>query len=364
MMVSQRSDRDALGGVNAVAGRALMELDRFVAQEGDAEAPAPQGMRGLLVGKLNAALGGDEARHTFLGGAFGTASSKQLSLAQALGTLRWMEDWSDKLIDVVFAIEALRVSKGQEATVDNPELVEQEQIDGEDEGAETGAQAQSDDAGMYAGNAVEHTEARVVLWSDWYDRNGAKWSITMREGASGELLLGSIKNAEKVSDWLAKRGWRTGSGSSAAHPMNVERCEAKAPQTAAPQAPQAPQTAAPQAPQAPQTAAPQAPQAPQTAAPQTAAPTGAQKRGTGQLEKLIIHPEGKIEMSVTGLRYPLSDSRGAGIVSTLFDEALQTAGWNEALLSQEAVYGKKQFGTVFVDWVKGDKYYDVVSVHL
>lgn len=349
-MVAQRSDRDALALVNEQAARGLRELDRIVVQEGGAEGPAPQGMRGLLVGKLNAALGGDEARHTFLAGAFGTASSKQLSLGQAIGVLRWLDGWSDKLIEIVFAIEALRVSGAgrgqenrQEATVDEQE---QERVDEAVEGAVDDAQAQGDSAGMSAGHEVEHTEARVVLWSDWYDRNGAKWAITMREGASGELLLGAIKNAEKVSDWLVKRGWRTGSGGGSSHPMNVEQA---APKAAAPQAATAPQTA-------PQTAPP----APQTA-PQGASVT---KRGTGQLQKLVIHPEGKIEMSVTGLKYPLSDGRGASVVATLFDEALKTAGWNEALLSQPAVYAVEHFGKVFVDWVKRERYYDIEGVHV
>jgi len=54
-----------------------------------------------------------------------------------------------------------------------------------------------------------HAEARASANTSLVDPSGARWQITIREGASGEMVLDLIKNATSLSEYLFKRGWGT-----------------------------------------------------------------------------------------------------------------------------------------------------------
>jgi len=56
--------------------------------------------------------------------------------------------------------------------------------------------------------AVEHTEARAVMWSKWTDPFGAEWSVTLRQGCSGAMAAELVKDSEGLSAYLLKRDWR------------------------------------------------------------------------------------------------------------------------------------------------------------
>lgn len=82
--------------------------------------------------------------------------------------------------------------------------------------------------------------------------------------------------------------------------------------------------------------------------------------GTAKLLQLTVQPGGKVEFTCEGMRYPLKDSRGAGIVSQLFDAS---TGITEAHLTTPVIYTSDQLGTMFVDWAQPGKYRDVIRVH-
>jgi len=79
--------------------------------------------------------------------------------------------------------------------------------------------------------------------------------------------------------------------------------------------------------------------------------------GSGVLRTITVKPDGGVEFEVEGLKYPLKDKRGPKTVAALFVPAL---GWTEAHFTNPAIYTPQ--GLV-VDWVKKERYYDVVRVH-
>jgi hypothetical protein len=121
----------------------------------------------------------------------------------------------------------------------------------------------------------------------------------------------------------------------------------------------------PHAPAAP--AAPKAPVVP--AAPATRQEpvyqneeTAEGKKGTNVLKKIKVD-EGKVAFSVGDFKYPFSDSRGAEKVAALFDDDL---GWGpEHFDVKAAVYSPADWGneTLYVDWEKPLKYYNVLRIH-
>lgn len=84
------------------------------------------------------------------------------------------------------------------------------------------------------------------------------------------------------------------------------------------------------------------------------------KRGTSKVTKLLVQADGKIEFYLEGFRWPFTDSRGAEVVIGLFDQQL---GWTVTHLLPGAMYTPEQYGTLYADWEKPGKYYDIVRVH-
>lgn len=181
---------------------------------------------------------------------------------------------------------------------------------------------------------VMHEEARCIVFTR-VNVSGFEFNVTAREGATEEMILDSCRALLGAVLRIQKA---TGKQENHA-PM-----QASAPPVVA--------QAGPVTMQAQPIPAPM-PQAQQPAGNGT-------KAGTGALEQITVNPDGKIEFKVSGLKYPLKDSRGADVVAGLF--APET-GITAAHLSQPAIYTAAQLGVMLVDWQKPDKYYDVVRVH-
>lgn len=116
---------------------------------------------------------------------------------------------------------------------------------------------------------------------------------------------------------------------------------------------------------------PTAPQAfpPQSASQAASAPQPPQQRdstqGTDTLNSLVIAPDpktGKLvyNFSVGKFKYPFKDSRGAEVVAKLFDEDLHILP--DALRNPLAAPWIPN-PPLFVDWVKPEKYYNIVRIH-
>jgi len=86
------------------------------------------------------------------------------------------------------------------------------------------------------------------------------------------------------------------------------------------------------------------------------------KKGTNVLKKIKVD-EGKVEFSVGDFKWPFKDSRGAEKVAALFDDDL---GWGtEHFDVKAAIYSPADWGneTLYVDWEKPLKYYNVLRIH-
>ncbi|HIP96542.1 MAG TPA: hypothetical protein EYH32_04925 [Anaerolineae bacterium] len=308
---------------------------------------APDGLRGALVGRLDKALNGDtDGRYLFSLVSAGVASSKEWSERYARALNWWLGEGGEEWVPRI--VEAARRVQGQEALPELDPLAKEAE---EKLGALVSPAPQADatvqhadggetgDAGGNSDGAL-HREARIVAWTEMYDPNGARWSITLREGVTGQITVEMCKAAEALTAYLLKRGWSVES------PLRGANHRAPAPQAV------------------------KQPTAPATAPTLVPAPRPAQggngggvKSGTARLEKLVIQPDGKIEFYVDGFRWPFKDARGPEVVASLFDEELQQLGWTAELLSRPAVYTPDQFGVLYVDWEKPGKYYDVVRIH-
>ena len=118
-------------------------------------------------------------------------------------------------------------------------------------------------------------------------------------------------------------------------------------------------------------ASPGAPKKPVTpTAPNATSPTytnegnQAGEGGTDVLNKIVVLSE-KVEFHVGKFKWPFTDHRlktkdGAQIIADLFDQDL---GWTPAHFAGAAEYTPAQFGELFVDWEKPDKYYNVIRIH-
>lgn len=197
-----------------------------------------------------------------------------------------------------------------------------------------------------------HTEAPMLVWFDMVIA-GVQMNITMRQGTDAETTIALLREAVKVAGHLKAHGaipvlrreatealGRAGLLPSMTQPAGVQPVAER--YTPAPTPAPAPAPVAPHAPLAP--------------APATPASNG-HTSGAGQLRTITVKPDGGVEFEVEGLKYPLKDKRGPKTVAALFDPAL---GWTEAHFSTAAIY---QPQGLVVDWLKKEKYYDVVRVH-
>lgn len=198
--------------------------------------------------------------------------------------------------------------------------------------------------------APVHTEATALVWFDVVI-NGAQLNVTMRAGTTAEATLDLLREAMKVTAHLKQHGAIPVLRREATEAMGRAGLLPSFTQPVAQRYTEPPAASAPTAPSAPQPpAAPVAPPAP--------ASNGSEsKSGAGQLKTITVKPDGGVEFEVEGLKYPLKDKRGAKTVAALFAPAL---GWTEAHFAAPAIY---QPQGLIVDWLKKDKYYDVVKVH-
>lgn len=187
-----------------------------------------------------------------------------------------------------------------------------------------------------------HNEAKVIIFTDVQVLN---WTlhVTAREGATEEMIL---ETGRALVGALQKMQRKSPKVQQVAAPLDEQGGHVTV-QVVAPSAPLAP-------PPLPSPPAPPPPTAATVPAPATV------KSGTGTLEQITVNPDGKIEFKVGGLKFPLKDSRGAETVAGLF--APET-GITAAHLSTPIIYSAAQLGVMYVQWVKPDKYYDVVRVH-
>lgn len=83
--------------------------------------------------------------------------------------------------------------------------------------------------------------------------------------------------------------------------------------------------------------------------------------GTNILNKIVVM-ENTVQFYVGKFKYPFKDSRGPEVVASLFDEEL---GWTpDHFAVDAAIYTPREWGgTLYVDWEKPGKYYNVVRVH-
>ena len=194
----------------------------------------------------------------------------------------------------------------------------------------------------------DHIEATALVWFDVVI-SGVQLNVTMRAGTSADETLALLREATKVATHLQKHG--------AIPVLRREATEAMGRAGLLPSFTQ-PVANQPAKPAGAPPAAPVAPVAP--IAPPAPVPTnGAQSEhgGSGVLRTITVKPDGGVEFEVEGLKYPLKDKRGPKTVAALFVPAL---GWTEAHFTNPAIYTPQ--GLV-VDWVKKERYYDVVRVH-
>lgn len=224
------------------------------------------------------------------------------------------------------------------------EAVQIRLVEPEGEGEKLLEQAQQEnpdstvhDAPTTPAPAATHNEAKVVIFSDVRVLN---WTlhVTAREGATeamiletGRALVGALQKMQRKSPKEQQ---------SDAAPLDEQNGHVTVQVVTPPSLP-----------------IPPAPPTPPTAPVPAAVPV---KSGTGTLEQITVNPDGKIEFKVGGLKFPLKDSRGAETVAGLF--APET-GITAAHLSTPIIYSAAQLGVMYVQWVKPDKYYDVVRVH-
>ena len=195
-----------------------------------------------------------------------------------------------------------------------------------------------------------HTEAPMLVWFDMVI-SGVQMNVTMRAGTTADETIALLREAAKVAGHLKQHGaipvlrreatealGRAGLLPSMTQPAGVAPVAERYTPTSAPAAASAP-------------VAPHAPPAPATPA------SNGHTSGAGQLRTITVKPDGGVEFEVEGLKYPLKDKRGPKTVAALFDPAL---GWTEAHFASAAIY---QPQGLVVDWLKKEKYYDVVRVH-
>ena len=86
------------------------------------------------------------------------------------------------------------------------------------------------------------------------------------------------------------------------------------------------------------------------------------KQGSGSVKLITVKEAGKAEITIEGLKYPLSDSRGGTVIAGLFDPVL---GWTAEHFGTPTIYTPEQFGQLFCDWEspEGSKYYNIVKIH-
>ena len=124
-------------------------------------------------------------------------------------------------------------------------------------------------------------------------------------------------------------------------------------------------SAQPAAPVASTTGAPAAPAVTKSPSPQYSNEGNQDTQsGTDTLNKIVVLSE-KVEFHVGKFRYPFQDHRvktqdGAQIISDLFDADL---GWTPDHFKGAAEYTPAQYGTLYIDWEKPGKYYNVVRKH-
>lgn len=81
---------------------------------------------------------------------------------------------------------------------------------------------------------------------------------------------------------------------------------------------------------------------------------------TGKLEQFTITREGQAQFEVTGMHFPLKDSRGPDAVRGLF----KNVPWVDTIdLSEPGLYTPRNFGELTVEFHKPGKYWDVLSIH-
>jgi len=59
---------------------------------------------------------------------------------------------------------------------------------------------------------VQHTEAKALGWAKFTDPHGAVWSITLREGCTGEMAAELVANCEGMTKFMLQRGWTVAGG--------------------------------------------------------------------------------------------------------------------------------------------------------
>lgn len=82
--------------------------------------------------------------------------------------------------------------------------------------------------------------------------------------------------------------------------------------------------------------------------------------GTSVINKIVVM-EKKVQFHVGKFKYPFTDSRKPEVIAALFDSEL---GWTPEHFSVDvAIYTPDQFGELYADWEKPQKYYNVTRVH-
>jgi len=319
--------------------------------------PAQPGLRGLLVGRLNTALGltakdDSQPRHVFLEAALGIegGSSKTLSMAQCNATIWWLDQggaqWTQHIVQAALMAagqtvlpdplveEALRMGAEIRPTQDNRKRSKVMWID------EAGAERKfwgyvTDTLGLTPNDVFEalgvdslrastqtkeqivealkarvetkqeelraglepkealHGEAKAISWMDTFAPGGEMVNLTARQGATPDDIVANALALEAAWAKLQKLGW-TAVPRVPRRVVNGKQ-EHKGNGKAPVQSttPPPPTTPAPGPPQAPQ--AGNAPQAPQAKAPAPAPAAGG--NGNGGVEQItevrVTAPAGK-----------------------------------------------------------------------
>jgi len=373
--------------------------------------PALQGMRGLAVGKLAAALqaeGRDKEsatnyRHVFSQAVFGCASSNDWTQAQARALAYWLDDGGTACVEQIVQAAILATGQKPDALLD---VARELGAEVRPEERKMGHWIEQDDsevkfwqyvAGMgltppdvyevldverlalsplskeevvnllkkskqgqraalreqlLPAQDVAHHEAQSVAWMNIYTPDGIKISVTAREGSSADTVAATTLVLMDAWDMLKQLGCLC-------HPQQLSATARKPPQSTTPVPQPRVPVSAPAGTAPPSTpAAPSPPTAPRS--PATPGGNGKTKGGTAALEKITVNADGQAQFHVEGFRWPFKDSRGGEVISKLFDTDL---GWTPGHFTPGVKYEKEVTGLV-VDWEKPGKYYDVVRVRL
>jgi len=259
---------EQINQVDAAVADSIANLRASIASRPLADQkPAASGLRGVLVGRLNAIAGGTAGRHVFLETAAGIegGSSKDLTHAQAASIMYWLGEGGDKWVPRI--VEASEKARGQmplpiEQEQEGDQPVAEEQQKGADSavhwtGDDETVQAfwawtvkrglseaqvyealQVDDLAKYEHGKVdaryacdmliehiqrrelrasfeltdrEHGEAAVIVFTkdDIYTPGGLCVSITARQGATAEDVAATCLALTGALEILGEFGWGT-----------------------------------------------------------------------------------------------------------------------------------------------------------